>query len=108
MIDSCNPTIATWNDEGSSFIIHDVATFADVSNNENWTAVFCVEHALSDSDCFTDRHNGSHSRQSLSCSTSLEAFATHCIFTRRHTSLYDLKKLCLTTMSFMLQTFRTP
>ncbi|KAG7368476.1 HSF-type DNA-binding protein [Nitzschia inconspicua] len=29
MIDSCDPTVATWNDDGMSFIIHDVAAFAD-------------------------------------------------------------------------------
>lgn len=30
MIDSCDPAIATWSDDGCSFIIHDVATFTDV------------------------------------------------------------------------------
>ena len=32
MIDSCDSDIAGWNEDGLSFIIRDVATFADVSN----------------------------------------------------------------------------
>jgi hypothetical protein len=30
MVDTCDPRIAGWNDDGLSFIIRDVASFADV------------------------------------------------------------------------------
>lgn len=31
MIDTCDPAIATWADNGHSFIIHDVKEFSKVS-----------------------------------------------------------------------------
>jgi hypothetical protein len=42
MIDSCDPTIASWSNDGLSFVIHDVANFTDVRTSNYNTGKFVM------------------------------------------------------------------